>query len=94
MSDNQVFLYPLLAFLVLGALGALWQARNPQREVDARRRLLEGNVHLSRWQAMPQWRAYCTQQDDPVRLARTARRRAALLGVAAAATAAALALGA
>ena len=93
MSEWAVFEWPLLAFLVIGALGAIWQARNPEREIAARKRLLERNLQLPRWKQMPLWDRYREMQDDPVREARSARLRAILLGGAAVAVATALMLG-
>lgn len=94
MSDWAVFLWPLLAFFVLGALGAAWQARHPAREIAARNRLIERHPQAPRWKAMPKWAGYRAQQDDPLRLARSARRRAVLLASFAAGIAAMLLLGA
>ena len=87
----EVYLWPLLGFFVLGALGALWQARNPQADIAAREKLLERNVDAPRWRAMPLWKAYRAGQEDPVRHARSARRRAMALLIGAFAVALALA---
>ena len=94
MNDAAVFLYPLLTALLLGAAGALWQARNPHREIEARRRLIELDVQAPAWKRLPQWREYRDQQDDPARLARAARRRAIAFGLSALGVASAIALGA
>lgn len=94
MSDAGVFLWPVLAFLVIGALGAAWPATHAASDIAARQRIIERSLQLPDWKRMPKWTEYRAQQDDPVRHARSARRRAAVLGVAALAVAVALARGA
>lgn len=94
MSDWAVFLWPLLGLFGIGALGAAWEARNPEREIAARARLLEQDPMAPRWRQMPLWDTYRSQQDDPARFARSARRRALILGACAGAVAVALLLGA
>ena len=93
MTGADVYLWPMLVFLVLGTLGAAWQARNPEREIAARKHLLEQNLQAPRWRQMSLWDQYRATQNDPVREGRSARRRATVLGVAAVAVAMALALG-
>ena len=93
MSGWAVFLWPLLVFLAIGALGALWQARHPESEIAARERLIAIHRDSPRWRGMPSWQAYRAVQDDPVRYARSAYRRTIVLGLAAAAVALSLALG-
>jgi hypothetical protein len=93
-GDWAVFLWPLLVFFALGALGAGWQARNPVREIAARTRFTEQHPHASRWKAMPKWDTYRAQQDDPERFVRSARHRALFLAACAGAVTAALLLGA
>ena len=83
MSDYGLFLLPLFGFFAIGALGAWWQARNPEREMAARQKLLKRDRDLPRWRQMPKWSAYRARHDDPVRFARSARRRANILTMAA-----------
>ncbi len=85
MSDAAIFLWPLFAMFALAAIGSAWQARNPAAEAAARARIVSRNWQLPRWRQMPQWNAYQSQQHDPARIARVARRRAFIFaGIAAA----------
>lgn len=93
MSGAAIFLYPVLVVLVVGAAGAIWQARNPRREIEARSRLIDLDVQAPNWKRLPQWQEYRDQQDDPARFARAARRRAIVFGVGAMGVAIAIALG-
>ena len=79
MSDDGLFLLPFFGFFAIAALGAWWQARNPEREIAARQRLLERDLNLPRWRQLRQWDSYLVQQNDPVRYARSAGRRAIVL---------------
>ena len=92
MSDLEIYLYPALAFLILGALAATWQARFPGADIAARNRILARRYEAKTWQKMPQWDAFRALQDDPVRHARAARRRAAFLALGACAVVAILLL--
>jgi uncharacterized membrane protein len=75
----SVYLWPLVAFLLVGAAGALWQSRNPETEAKARSRVLQHHSELPSWQRMRLWQTHNEQKQDPERIRRSAKRRAASL---------------
>ena len=85
MSAVEIFLWPVVGFLLVAALAGLWQARNPVEDSAARRKLNARNWELDRLRTTPLWQRYQEQQLDPDRIARSARRRSLILaGLAAA----------
>lgn len=75
VSDAEIFLWPLFGFLVLAAAGASWQASNPEREIEAKDKILAQDGMLPRWRQMPLWGRLRAQQQDVSRLAKSAARR-------------------
>ncbi|HEX5257744.1 MAG TPA: hypothetical protein VFW35_03055 [Sphingomicrobium sp.] len=85
LHGNAVFLWPLFGFFLLCALLSLREAANPERTIAERGDGVEDEP-LPRPNPSSTYAAYRAQQDDPARIARSARRRAILFGLLAAAT--------
>ena len=85
MSGWNVILWPLFGWFALCALLTWWEAANPERTIAERGDGVEDKP-LPRPNPSSTYAAYRAQAEDPARVARSARRRAILFALLAAAT--------